>query len=52
MEITEWAKKIDWNKRVKAICKPCWEIKYCPYGSLVENMTLKCENIQKKCRIF
>lgn len=52
MEITEWAKKIDWNKRVKAICKPCWEIKYCPYGSLVEYMPLKCENIQKKCRIF
>ena len=19
-----------------AVCKPCWELKYCPYGSLVE----------------
>ena len=20
-----------------AVCKPCWELKYCPYGPLVEN---------------
>jgi transcription initiation factor IIE alpha subunit len=22
------------------ICKPCWEIKYCPYGQLVEQFPL------------
>jgi hypothetical protein len=26
----------EWSKRVKNVCKPCWEIKYCPYGPLVE----------------
>ena len=35
--IEEWGKKINWEKRVKAICKPCWELKYCPYGPLVED---------------
>jgi hypothetical protein len=30
----------EWNKRVKNVCKPCWEIKYCPYGPLVENFPL------------
>jgi len=26
----------EWNRRVKNVCKPCWELKYCPYGPLVE----------------
>jgi HNH endonuclease len=26
----------EWEKRTKHVCKPCWELKYCPYGSLVE----------------
>ena len=30
----------DWNYRIKHICKPCWEIKYCPYGPLVEEFPL------------
>jgi hypothetical protein len=30
----------DWDRRTKNICKPCWELKYCPYGSLVENFPL------------
>jgi len=30
----------EWNKRIKNICKPCWEIKYCPYGPLVEQFPL------------
>jgi len=30
----------DWDKRIKNICKPCWEIKYCPYGILVEQFPL------------
>lgn len=24
------------NNRLNNICKPCWELKYCPYGPLVE----------------
>jgi len=26
----------DWKQRVSRVCKPCWELKYCPYGPLVE----------------
>src|SRR6266849_6898150 len=26
----------EWNRRTKNVCKPCWELKYCPYGPLVE----------------
>lgn len=26
----------DWNERKSRVCKPCWELKYCPYGPLVE----------------
>lgn len=40
------------DKRAKAICKPCWEIKYCPYGPLVEDFPLKRERDEKSCRIF
>jgi hypothetical protein len=29
-----------WGKRTKHICKPCWELKYCPYGPLVEQFPL------------
>ncbi len=32
----KWLEKIDAKRRVKSVCKPCWEIKYCPYGPLVE----------------
>lgn len=30
----------EWNKRTKNVCKPCWELKYCPYGPLVEEFPL------------
>ena len=30
----------DWRRRTRHICKPCWELKYCPYGSLVEEFPL------------
>ena len=37
----------DWKKRATAVCKPCWELKYCPYGPFVEQSPLipstKCE---------
>jgi HNH endonuclease len=26
----------DWRSRLRRVCKPCWELKYCPYGPLVE----------------
>jgi HNH endonuclease len=26
----------DWRARLRRVCKPCWELKYCPYGPLVE----------------
>jgi hypothetical protein len=34
----------DWKQRISRVCKPCWELKYCPYGPLVEQSpTLPCE---------
>ena len=30
----------DWKKRTSKLCKPCWELQYCPYGPLVENFPL------------
>lgn len=32
----ELALKKEWLKRTLHVCKPCWELKYCPYGPLVE----------------
>ncbi len=32
--------KKEWELRVKNVCKPCWELKYCPYGPLVEQFPL------------
>jgi 5-methylcytosine-specific restriction endonuclease McrA len=29
-----------WRSRTQRICKPCWELKYCPYGPLVEDFPL------------
>jgi hypothetical protein len=34
-EEVEFRKKLE--KRTKHVCKPCWELKYCPYGPLVED---------------
>lgn len=50
--IQKWGDKVNWNARVKAVCKPCWEIKYCPYGPLVEDFPLKEVRDEKSCRIF
>jgi len=30
----------EWQERIKRVCKPCWELKYCPYGPLVERFPL------------
>lgn len=29
-----------WKSRAYRVCKPCWELKYCPYGPLVEDSPL------------
>lgn len=29
-----------WKERAFRVCKPCWEIKYCPYGPWVEESPL------------
>ena len=34
------------TKKSKLICKPCWELKYCPYGPMIEG--LPCPSITKK----
>ena len=47
-----WGEKVNWERRVKAVCKPCWEIKYCPYGPLIEFFPLKEKSEDKSCRIF
>lgn len=47
-----WGDNIDWKKRVKAVCKPCWELKYCPYGPLVEEFPLKEDRDSQSCLIF
>ena len=50
--IQKWAEKIDWDRRIKAVCKPCWELKYCPYGPLVEDFPLPEIDTHRSCRIF
>lgn len=30
----------DWKERTTRVCKPCWELKYCPYGPLVEQLPI------------
>lgn len=50
--IAEWVKSRKWDKKVKAVCKPCWEIKYCPYGPLVEDFPVAEMNDEKRCLIF
>ena len=30
----------DWKKRTTELCKPCWELHYCPYGPMVEEFPL------------
>jgi 5-methylcytosine-specific restriction endonuclease McrA len=30
----------DWKRRTSSLCKPCWELHYCPYGPVVEDFPL------------
>jgi len=29
-----------WKKHISELCKPCWELKYCPYGPVVEDFPI------------
>jgi hypothetical protein len=29
-----------WRSNARRVCKPCWELRYCPYGPLVEQSPL------------
>lgn len=31
---------LQWKKRTSELCKPCWELKYCPYGPVVEEFPI------------
>ena len=37
---------------MNAVCKPCWELKYCPYGVLVEQFPLAEDRNEMSCRIY
>lgn len=32
--------KSAWKRKTSQVCKPCWELKYCPYGPFVEQSPL------------
>lgn len=52
-QIQTWFDSTNWKKRPNAICKPCWELKYCPYGPLVEDFPVGIPlEDDKVCRIF
>lgn len=38
--VTDAAAMKAWKAAKKWACKPCWELKYCPYGPLVEDSPL------------
>lgn len=40
------------QKREAAVCKPCWELRYCPYGVLVEGFPIPDEGSPKCCRVY
>src|SRR5579864_3675797 len=49
----EWVQlQEEFKKRSKHVCKPCWELKYCPYGPLVEQFPLEDDRDERACRIF
>jgi hypothetical protein len=39
-KVSEKRVRAERNPRTKNVCKPCWELKYCPYGPLVEDFPL------------
>lgn len=47
---SSWKKRLK-NNRIEAICKPCWEIYYCPYGVLVEDFPVAYDDYYA-CKVF
>lgn len=39
-DISDKEFKKSWKKKSSLVCKPCWELKYCPYGPFVEQSPL------------
>ena len=39
-EVSDALSEKGWKRRTTHVCKPCWELKYCPYGPLVEQFPL------------
>ena len=35
-----------WKRKSSQVCKPCWELKYCPYGPFVEQSPLLPTNLK------
>lgn len=50
--IGTWFHKIDAPQRRESVCKPCWELKYCPYGVLIEDFPLAKLEDDRRCSIF
>lgn len=46
----KWKERMEDNK-IEAICKPCWDLKYCPYGPLVEQFPIT-NDLKYKCKVF
>ncbi len=40
VDLTDSEFLADWKRRSTHVCKPCWELKYCPYGPFVEQSPL------------
>lgn len=49
-QFDSWSKRMKGNK-IRAICKPCWELLYCPYGVLVEEFHISKDD-DYLCRIY
>lgn len=47
-------RKLTTNKLMegKEVSKPCWQLEYCPYGCLVENVEIKEELTRDTCSVF
>lgn len=50
LRFEKWKERSN-HEYIKAICKPCWELKYCPYGPLVEEFPIV-EDSEYTCRVF
>ena len=47
---SQWESK-NTNDYIKAVCKPCWELNYCPYGPLVEEFPFV-DDVEYSCSVF